>query len=90
MAAGGVSMTPATELPVPLRVRRVTSDFGLSLTLVGDLTATRGAVRLCGWTPVAQSVDDGVTLDSLETAQASLAAGIGTLKDGLDAGESTE
>jgi hypothetical protein len=31
-----------------------------------------------------------VTLGSLADAQASLAAGIGTLKDGLDAGEPSE
>ena len=88
MAAGGVSMTPAADLPVPLRVRRVTSDFGLSLTLAGDATATHGAVRLCGWTPAAQPVEEGVTLDSLEAAQASLAAGIDTLRDGLETTES--
>lgn len=87
VAADGVTVTDRADVAVPLRVRRVTSDFGLSLTLVGDPTATRGAVRLCGWTPADQSVDDGVTLGSLADAQASLAAGIGTLKEGLAAGE---
>jgi hypothetical protein len=90
VAADGVTVTDREDVAAPLRVRRVTSDFGLSLTLVGDPTATRGAVRLCGWTPADQSVDDGVTLGSLADAQASLAAGIGTLKGGLNAGESTE
>ena len=87
VAADGVTVTDRDDVAVPLRVRRVTSDFGLSLTLVGEPAATRGAVRLCGWTPAAQSVDDGVTLDSLADAQASLAAGIGTLKDGLGSSE---
>jgi hypothetical protein len=88
VASDGVSMTPRDDVAVPLRIRRVTSDFGLSLTLVGDPAVTRGAVRLCGWTPADQSVEEGVTLVSLDEAQASLAAGIGTLKDGLGAAES--
>jgi hypothetical protein len=90
VATGGVSVTPREEIAVPLRVRRVTSDFGLSLTLVGEPAAMGGAVRLCGWTPADQSAEEGVTLDSLAEAQASLAEGIGTLKTGLGSSESSE
>ena len=50
-----------------------------------------GSSVACGARPVADALaltdDDGVTLGSLADAQASLAAGIGTLKDGLSAGE---
>jgi hypothetical protein len=88
VATGGVSVTPREGITVPLRVRRVTSDFGLSLTLVGESAAMCGAVRLCGWTPADQSADEGVTLDSLAEAQASLTEGIGTLKTGVGSSES--
>ncbi|MFC5367830.1 hypothetical protein [Salinirubrum litoreum] len=90
VATGGVSVTPREDIAVPLRVRRVTSDFGLSLTLVGESAPTRGVVRLCGWTPADQPAAEGVTLDSLAEAQTSLAGGIGELKTGLGSGESSD
>jgi hypothetical protein len=80
-AAGGLSVTGREDLDAPLCVEAVAAGEVCSVRLVGSTGPLLGVLALCG----ATFGEDGSVADAttLEETLASLADGIGTLKEGL-------